>query len=272
MMIPQTLVAFILFLVLAAPGVFFEILRQRRRPSWEQSAFREASRTALASLVFSLGSLLLLAIVRTIWPRLLPDLGEWIARGNKAYLIDHYRLVARFMIAEVAIALLLAFLANLAVLTANRWPTRVQGWWRRVHHSFGPMGPETAWQKAFRLDVPSGASPFVRVRLKDGPVYQGAVDGFSTDTSRDDRELALGPPLSRAGGNDERLSPLAGWQRVVVPASEIEVLWLTYVSKALVNQERSGDGKASSPLSADGDGRASGTGQAATAPISRGAT
>jgi Family of unknown function (DUF6338) len=62
--IPQTAAALLAFPALVAPGIVFENLRERRRPSIEQTTFREISGIALASLYFTVLSLTLLAGLR----------------------------------------------------------------------------------------------------------------------------------------------------------------------------------------------------------------
>jgi Family of unknown function (DUF6338) len=86
--IPQTAAALLAFLFLVAPGIVFENLRERRRPTFDQTTFREVSRVALASLCFSVLSLILL-------------------EGN-GYVQGHYRVVAGFFLAELAVAVALA--------------------------------------------------------------------------------------------------------------------------------------------------------------------
>lgn len=52
-MIPQTVGALIGFLIFIAPGVLWELLRERHRPPLDGSTFREAARVALMSVVLS---------------------------------------------------------------------------------------------------------------------------------------------------------------------------------------------------------------------------
>ena len=106
-MIPQTTAALIGFLFLVAPGIVFEMVQERRRPTLEQSPFREASRVALASLLFSLLALLALAALRTWLPASMPDAGRWLRQGGR-YFAANYRLVASFLLAELALAVTLA--------------------------------------------------------------------------------------------------------------------------------------------------------------------
>jgi uncharacterized membrane protein SpoIIM required for sporulation len=58
--IPQTVLSLVAFLFLVAPGILFELRRERRRPGRKETAFREAARTALAGLLFSVAAVLVL--------------------------------------------------------------------------------------------------------------------------------------------------------------------------------------------------------------------
>ena len=78
-MAPDTLGALLAFLVFVAPGLCFELLRERRRPALEQTAFREASRIALTSLLFSGAALVVVVAVVAGWLRL--AMGATRARG-----------------------------------------------------------------------------------------------------------------------------------------------------------------------------------------------
>jgi hypothetical protein len=60
--IPQTILSLVAFLFLVAPGILFELRRERRRPGRKETAFREAARTALASLLFSVAAVLVLLV------------------------------------------------------------------------------------------------------------------------------------------------------------------------------------------------------------------
>ena len=72
-MIPTNWLTVVLFLVLVAPGLLFDLLSERRRASVTESAFREASRVILASLIFDLFAFAVLAVIQTVKPRWIPD-------------------------------------------------------------------------------------------------------------------------------------------------------------------------------------------------------
>lgn len=215
-MIPQTILALVGFLFLVAPGLVFEIRRERRRPALEETAFREASRTALASVFFSLLAVTILAGVRARWPEMMPDPGRWLREGND-YLRGSYQTVAWFFVAELILACGLAFGVE-----------RVLGWKRGATIRSVPI-----WHRVFRQELPSGKEreylPFVGVRLSDGTEYSGLLAGYSTEYRLADRELALAPPLFRRLPGDTAPHSLStDWQRLIIRGPEIRDLWVAY--------------------------------------------
>jgi len=214
--IPQTVLALVGFLFLVAPGLVFEIRRERRRPTLEETAFREASRTALASLSFTVLSVSILAVVRALWPWLMPDPGRWL-RDPATYVADHYQLVAGFFLAELIIACAVAIGFEKVIGRKQQATVR----------------PEPLWHIVFRRELPTQKKkkfqPFARVRLIDDTEYSGFVASVSSDYDAAKRELALEPPVYRRTPN----SPAAGhlsddWKRIVIRGTEIRDLWVTY--------------------------------------------
>lgn len=218
-MVPQTVVAFIGFLLLIAPGLLFEMLRERRRPAFQETAFREASRTAFTSLLFTAAALTLLAFVRAAWPGLMPDPGRWI-REKGRYLETHYRLIAAFFMVEMVLASALALLAD-SVLKRQATGKIVQG---------------DLWYQVFRMDRPRGKVPWVSLQLKDKTQIAGVLNHYSVGEKLENREIALmhnrkGTGLKRitAGGIEIRFD---GWQQVVVAAEQIAFLKVMYLPGA----------------------------------------
>jgi Family of unknown function (DUF6338) len=89
--IPQTIVAFWFFLLLVAPGLTYELMRERRRPTIVGTAFREASRIALSSFTFSLLSFCMLIGIRQIKQEWIFDLGAYL-REPTQYIHKNYSL------------------------------------------------------------------------------------------------------------------------------------------------------------------------------------
>jgi Family of unknown function (DUF6338) len=210
--IPQTVLSLVAFLFLVAPGILFELRQERRRPGRNETAFREAARTALASLLFSVAAVLMLLVAGRRWPTLLPDAERWLREG-RPYFQAEYSVVLRFVLLELAVALLLAVLADYA-FGARQQPT---------------IRPISSWYRVFRSQLPAGTQPFVRVRVEDGTEYCGMLASYTPDSELADRELVLAPPLTRQRPEDATPSPLAGpWQRVIVSGPAIRDLWVAY--------------------------------------------
>ncbi|QKV77805.1 DUF6338 family protein [Amycolatopsis sp. Hca4] len=211
-MIPGTWLAVVLFLIVVAPGLFFDLLGARRRVEAAESAFREFGRVALGSLGFTLVTLVLLLGVRWLFPRLFFDPRAMLLGGN-TYLADHYGQVILTIVAATVVSHLLAF--GLHKLLA-----------RRTGEAFRKV---SAWGMAFRDGVPAGHAVFVRVRLTSGLVYTGQVENFTADLAAADRELLLTKPLAVKPDGDSSLTPLpAAYDRVLLRGSEIEVISVEY--------------------------------------------
>lgn len=217
-MIPETAGAVLGLLLVIGPGLAFEVIREHYRPTAERSAFREGTSVALASLVFTATALIILAIVRAVWPSALPDPQRWLENGNE-YVLDHYRLVAGFLLALVVLS------TGLSCLIAWVW-FRSRG---------GRIDPNaTGWYEVFRKRAPKTANPMVRVQLRDGTEYQGLLVFYSANILPAERELALGPPIQRRRPADTELTPLpdeSAWARVLVQGESIESFWVRYAPK-----------------------------------------
>ena len=210
-MIPQTAAALLAFLALVAPGIVFQNLRERRQPAVDQTTFREVSSIALASLSFSVLSLLLLAAVRARVPIIMPDPGRWLREGNR-YVQGNYRLVAGFFLAELVLAIGLA--------TAWSW---VRGRGRAAR-----IVKVSAWYHVFRELRPKGADTYARVSMQNGVEYIGRVIDYSIDVELADRELFLGEPLWRRLSGEKDFTPLrVPWRWLILPA--IQGIWVSYL-------------------------------------------
>jgi Family of unknown function (DUF6338) len=165
--IPQTAAALLAFLFLVAPGIVFENLRERRRPTFDQTTFQEVSRLALASLCFSVLSLILLAGVRAVVPKILPDPGRWLLGGN-GYVQAHYQVVASFFLAELAIAVALAIAWSSYLSKGRSFDIR------RI----------SGWHLAFRQLQPSNADTFVLVIILWPPERLGRAPAPGPERGR----------------------------------------------------------------------------------------
>lgn len=103
-MIPETIGAVVGFLIFIAPGVLWELLRERVRPPMDGSPFREASRVALMSVVLSGSAVVVVAGARALWPPLLLDPGALIRDGGQ-YVGQEYARIAWTVGLEIGVGL-----------------------------------------------------------------------------------------------------------------------------------------------------------------------
>lgn len=201
-MVPTTWLAVLFYALLVAPGLLYDLLAERRRVKANESMFREASRTVLASLVISVVSFSILAIVRSVRPAWIPDPGQLFA-NTAGYVAGHYRLILRTLLIEGGIALGIA--GGLQ--------------WMRLRRVRSRLRPISTWTKVFRDECPPGYVPHVQVRLSNGMSYIGRVGHFTADLESSDRELILVPPLyvKRPDSNMKGMAP--EWQRIVISGS-----------------------------------------------------
>jgi len=204
--IPQTAAALLAFLALVAPGIVFQNLHERRQPAVDQTPFREVSSIALASLSFSILSVLLLAVVRACVPAIMPDPGRWLREGTR-YFQGNYRLVAGFFLAELV----------LAIGLATAWS------WVRSRGRAASIVKVSAWYHVFRELRPKGTDTYVRVSIQSGVEHVGKVIDYSTDVEVADRELFLGEPLGRRLPGERDFTPLrVPWRWLILPGPAIQ--------------------------------------------------
>lgn len=218
-MIPETIGALLAFLGLVAPGLVFQLAREKSRSTLTETSFREASRVALASLGISGTSTALLALVRAVHPNWMPDPGSWLTDGD-AYFASHYRLVLRALLLEVVLACALA--AGIAWCIA------------RSDKSPGEVSKRSVWFTVLRTNRPKGKVPWVNLHLKSGGDYWGFVGHYTSDMPQVDREISLiGPDLQYRAPGARTIKKLdANWETVVIAASEIEYMKVNYEPEA----------------------------------------
>jgi hypothetical protein len=217
-MFPDTIGAVFGVLLAISPGLVFEFVRKHRRPTAERSGFREAAWVAAASVAFSSAALTIILIVQIWIPELLADPGSWLSHG-RGYVEGHVAQVVAFVVSWAALGCGLAALAAIVVIkkTADIDPN------------------STAWFFVFRKKSPPGRDRSIRLRLRDGEEYTGRLVYYDAHILPAEREIVLGPPLYRkapTAAEFEPLPPADGWERVVIPATSIDVMWVRYPPKA----------------------------------------
>jgi hypothetical protein len=219
-MIPETLGALLAFFGLVAPGIVYEGRRERRRPPLVESTLREAGRVALTSLVFTVVALLIVGWLAERWNRL-PDVGEWL-QGGKSYAVDNYESVAAFLLLELAVACLLAVLAE-----------QVTG--ARIK---GDITASSTWYEALDSDRPRGTvRTWLRVLTASGAQFKGALRWYAPGAA-EERDLVIGGnglailPLGADPENDDDWIPLPAWNQVIIPGDEIKHVLVTYLPQS----------------------------------------
>jgi hypothetical protein len=209
--LPTTWLSVLFYVLLVAPGLLYDLLLERRRVKARESAFREVSRTVLASLIISVIAFGILAIVRAIKPAWMPDPRQLFSHTG-GYLARHYPLVLRTLLIEGGIALGIA--AGFQLVRFRRSDARLR--------------PVSTWTRVLREELPAGFLPHVEVRLSDGTTYIGQVGHFTADLENSDRELVLVPLLfaQAPGGQLQNLAP--EWQRLVISGDSVKSMAVQY--------------------------------------------
>lgn len=223
MQVPQTIGAVLGFLALVAPGIIFEARQDRRRPPVRGSTFREIAQVGLASLLLTGTATTLLLAARPVLGPVVVDPRQWLRTGQ-AYFEENFYLVLGNVVAELALAFLLAVGAD-----------RVLRWrWRQ---DSGNLVKHSLWHQAFQSDKPAGAQPWVHVALTDGSSFFGFVRGSTVLAETDDREIALeGHRLTRHVGPGRKPAVIGSrWEFVIIRAAEIRYLRVQYVDDVTGN-------------------------------------
>lgn len=221
-MIPGSWLSVLLFFLFVAPGLLFDLLSERRRAGFSESAFREISRVVLGSLFFFGVAVAVLAVVRLVHPAWMPD-SRRLLEPQGSYARDHYRLILRTLVLQGSLALTAAWLWHLLLARRQGGATI-----RQV----------SAWTQAFKRDCPKGHDAYARVRLQGGVIYSGLVANFSSDLEVDGRELILAPPMASKTGENPLTAVPGQYQRVVIRGSAVEVMSVEYRPKRQRNAPR----------------------------------
>jgi hypothetical protein len=213
-LVPTTWLAVLFFVLVVAPGLLYDLLSEQHRLRAGESAFREASRTVLASLIISTLSVVILVAIRLAQPRWMPDPNSLFS-GTGNYVTSHYRLILRTLLLEGIIALTIAAGFH----------------WIRTRRIRARLRPVSTWTRVFREDCPDGFLPHAQIRLSNGMTYIGQVGHFTADLETADREIVLVPPLyvKKPDGQLKDMPP--EWQRVVLSGASVDSLVVQYRPK-----------------------------------------
>lgn len=232
-MIPQTAIAFLAFILLVVPGISFELLRQTRRPSFEQTALEELARVVLASVAFTGAASFILGVFGSFVDGVVIDPQLLAPQGLGWYWRSHAGVVVTTVVLELTIATTLALLVHRSLNHpekrgfAGRTVRLVAKWLR--HGAGEQVERFPVWRTLFRDLRPRGADTKLTVLKKDGTLVTGLLAAYSPGGSGDDREIAIRQPIEifRPGYVTPRgLDP--GWKVMLISAVEISEIFLTW--------------------------------------------
>ncbi|WP_405070390.1 DUF6338 family protein [Kribbella sp. NBC_01510] len=221
-MIPEGVATLYGFLGLVAPGLLFQLLREKTRPGLEETAFREASRIAFTSLAFTTAAVSLLALLSLLIPSAFVDLATWIGDGSD-YLKGHLWTAALSVLLTVALA------CGLAALT-NYWLVR-----QMDDDDDASIVKTSIWYQLFRGDLPKDKVAWVQAELSDGTRIWGYVDFYTVGQVIGEREISFKGPgltvLRKGEAKQEEAEKDSYWKYVVVKASDVLMMKITHEQK-----------------------------------------
>ncbi|HEY9412211.1 MAG TPA: DUF6338 family protein [Jiangellaceae bacterium] len=213
-MIPESLATLYAFLALVAPGLVYQLVRERVRPTIRETAFREASRVALTSLIFTTASILTLALIGRLAPQLVVDVNAWAT--SEDYVADHLWLAASSIFAEVTLA------SGLAAASA-KFVGKRDGKARRSIEKHGVR------HQLFKGGVPADSAAWVLAELIDGTRVWGFVHYYTIDEGLDQRDISFsGPGLIVQKDRDSEKKEEEYWKHVVIKGSDIVSMKVAY--------------------------------------------
>jgi Family of unknown function (DUF6338) len=213
--VPDTWITVVFFLVLAAPGILFDLLRSRLVADASETAFREAGRIILVSLLVSSLTAGVITLV-SLWlvPPTAIDLK--MVFTDKEYVAQNLPGVVILVVTQVLLSLGLVWIYDR--ITSRRFNgARLlrENSWTFVLRSHNPVSPEHT---------------YARIQLTSGTVYYGRVEYFSPDLDADNREIVLGRPISVLKPGAQKYSAQDGYTRAILPGSQIESVQIRYVA------------------------------------------
>jgi uncharacterized protein DUF6338 len=223
--IPQTVVAFVFFLLLVAPGASYELLRERRQPVITETAFREAARVALYSAWFSLLACGVIALLRIKFRTGLFDPGAY-NNNHKAYLATYLTATIWTVVLEVLIALGLAFLTDLFFVAKLDSKLRAK-LPKSINKAISPyIQKHGIWLHLFKdLEWRSRDEiPQLSIRLSDGTKIVGYLAMFTPYDTFEKAEIAI----KRGEGDSGRIllhDRTKPGQEKLLPISD-DVVWV----------------------------------------------
>lgn len=213
---PTSWLSILLFMVVIAPGLLFDLGSASRLVRAKESAFHEIARITLASLFFSGAAIGFAALAHGWWPAAFLDLRQAVS-GGWEYVKENQ--------APAVASLALVFASSLmAVVVVNLvWTICVHGWgkpWLRG---------KSAWSVVFKpKELAQGTTVMATAVLSDGSIVRGRVTEFSADLDRADRELVLAPPIKIRGKGKDKAEDRPELEAVVLSGADVLRLQVEY--------------------------------------------
>ena len=183
-MVPSSILGLLLLVWLVTPGFLFNARAASRHARGAESAFQEASRVMVGSVVLSsVGTATAAAVVAGTRFTLDP---EQLVAEPRRYLAEHLPDAVVFLTVQVLTACLLALLADGAI---RLWIRITTG------QPVPRLRTEAIWSRALAAGSP-GTRRQVRLRLSSGVEFEGILAGFGRDLDIADREIALEEPIT----------------------------------------------------------------------------
>jgi hypothetical protein len=207
----------LLFLLLAAPGLLFDLRARSWRVTTQESAFEEVGRITLASLGFTAFGAL---VAWGAWhlPLLRFDYLRFSSDSAYAW-ANAFRALGVLAISTVAACLL-------AVVVDGIWKRR-----RTRDGSVATLSGSTEWYDTFRTDRPAGTMCFAQVDLVDGTSWRGWIERYSADAREGARAIVLSGHLSVTRPGSAPLNLDRAWSRVVIEGSQIATVAVKYLER-----------------------------------------
>ena len=200
-MIPQTVLGFFFFLLLVAPGVSYQLLRERRDPQIRETAFREAARVALYSFWFSFLASAIIILLRILFPT---SLGDFVidpgayAHNTQDYINSHYKAIVSTVVLEVLIAFALVIAVD-QISSAKlyaKFCARLPGPIEKIFKSISTGGrtyeitSHGLWWDMF-LTISKKEIAWLSIRLTDGSRVSGFFHMCTSYDRYENAEIAI---------------------------------------------------------------------------------